>query len=165
MKAKGKLLVGILAAGIILSSIAGVSFAATKGGKTNTAQGFIASCQEVFNSTTNDLSNLLGLKPDQITEKQRNGESLADIAKSKGVSEDEVVSTIIEPRKRMMDERVKSGFITQEQAKFMLDRMKARIGTGIKTPGVGLGYGMGSGMMGSGARGCAGPQGNNSVSF
>lgn len=165
MKAGSKLLVGILAAGIILSTIAGISFAAAKGEKVSKAQGFVAGCQGGFSYAIDDLSKLLGLKADQINEKQRKGESLADIAKSKGVSEDKVVSTIIERCKRRLDERVKAGTITQEQGKSMLDRMRARISERVKTPGTGSGCGMGSGSsghrgmncsMGSGASGHAG---------
>lgn len=152
-----KILVGFLLVSLALTTFAGISFAADKSGTNNPASGFIAGCRGFFGGAVNDLSKLLGLNPDQIAEKRKAGESLADIAKDRGVSEGKLVDTMVGARKKILDERVKAGIITQDQENAILDRMKANIGARVKDPAVGPGAGRGGcGCYGGGPGACWG---------
>lgn len=153
-----KLLVGILLVVLAVGAVGSISFAASNSkGDTSTAATFVNGCRGFFGGAVDSLSKLLNLKPDQIIEKRNSGESLADIAKDQGVSQDKVVSTIIKDRKKFLDERVKAGLITKEQEKLMLDRMGTRLNERIKDPTVGPGAGCGMGGAGGGYGGCGGP--------
>lgn len=132
MSTAKKILVGLLLIGLTLTTFAGISFAADKSGTNNPTSGFIAGCRGFFGGTAAELSKILGLNPNQIVEERRAGKSLADIAKDQGVSQNTVVNAIIEARKKILDERVKSGVITQDQENAILERMKANITAGVQ---------------------------------
>lgn len=137
MDLKKKLLIGFLVVGVALTAVAGISFAAGSNGlrADGAKKGFAAGCCGVFTS----LADTLGLKPDQIIEKRNNGESLAAIAKEQNVSQEALVSAILQDRKKILDQRVKAGQITQDEETAMLDTMKTRISLGIKNKAGGPG--------------------------
>lgn len=169
MKLRNKVLVGLTVATLALGTVAGVSFAADSTSTPAPAKAFANGCRGFFGGAADALSKLLGLKPEEIVEKRNAGNSLADIAKEQGVEKKEVVDTILEARKKFLDERVKAGIITQEQADYMLQNMKARVESRIENDAVGCGGGagmgrggcggpgMGRGGYGAGARGGYGP--------
>jgi len=148
-----KLLVGMLLVVLAVGAVGSISFAAGKGDTGTATAGFVNGCRGFFGGAVDSLAKLLNLKPDQIIEKRNSGQSLADIAKDRGVSQDKVVSTIMKDRKKFLDERVKAGQITKEQEKLMLDRMESRLNERITDPAVGPGAGCGMGGAG-GPGGC-----------
>jgi len=159
MKLGKKILVGLLLVALSLATVAGISFAADTGNPDNATSSFVNGCRGFFGGAVDELAKLLGLKPEEIVEKRNAGQSLADIAKEQGVAEDEVTSTILESREKLLDERVKAGVITEEQKNLMLDRMKSRLGERIKDPAVGPGSGRG----GCGGGGCGGAGGRGAM--
>ncbi|MCL5026341.1 MAG: YckD family protein [Chloroflexi bacterium] len=111
------------------------------------------------------ITGLLGMSSQEIHDQRLAGKSLAQIAQSKGVDVDKLVSTILASRKQALDERVKAGVITQAQAdqayQFMQERITANVnrtevGPNRPTdpphvgPGLGPGAGRGYGEPGSG---------------
>jgi len=110
------------------------------------------------------LAKLTGLKAEDIITQRKAGKSLADIAKSKGVTVDKLIDEVIAARKAALDVRVKQGVITQAQEdaalEFMRTRMKERFesnAAGGPCQGGGRGQ-RGRGMGGSGGGGFgAGP--------
>jgi len=152
-----KFLIGLVMVSLAFVTVAGISFAAEDKSTSNPATSFVNGCRGFFGGAAEELSKLLGLKAEEILEQRNSGKSLADIAKDQGVAEDKVVSTMLEAKKELLDERVKAGVITQEQADLMLERMQSRITERIQNPAAGSGCGGGGcGMGGQGAGGGCG---------
>lgn len=112
-----------------------------------------------YSSPIEVLSNLTGSSVEDIY-KQRGDKTLGAIAQEKGVY-DEFKSGMIESKKAILEQRVKDGVLTQEQADVILERMEANMancdgtgammGNGIgKGAGCGFGLGNGQGMMRNG---------------
>lgn len=115
------------------------------------------------------VAGLTGLTTDEIGVKRAAGESIADIAKDEGVAVDAVVAKALEARKAVLDERVASGAMTQEQADAIYAQMSERLSERVTTTatgrpswagggrdqgtGGGMGRGAGSGQQGGGACG------------
>lgn len=92
----------------------------------------------------NRIGNLLGMTPDQILEQQKAGNSLVDIAKSKGVGEDQLIDTMLQPMKEMMQVSVKYNYLNQSQVDDIVKSMTERIKSVVEAkggPGNGPGFG------------------------
>lgn len=152
-----KFLISLVMVSLAFVTVAGISFAAEDKSTSNPATSFVNGCRGFFGGASEELSKLLGLKTEEIVEQRNSGKSLADIAKDQEVAEDKVVSAMLEAKKELLDERVKAGVITQEQADLVLERMQSRITERIQDPTVGPGRGGdGCGMGGPGAGGGCG---------
>lgn len=95
-----------------------------------------------------------------ITERQTSGESYGQLAQDAGKYE-EFKSQMLENRKALFDEKVKSGQITQAQADAILERIENCEGPGQGVCGNGLGNGFGRG----GGCGMMNGRGNNGNGF
>jgi hypothetical protein len=98
------------------------------------------------------VAKLTGLSVDEIRTKRAAGESLASIAKGKGISADQVVAQALTVRKTVLDAKVKDGTITQAQEDAALANMKTRLTDRVNNSAAGGGCGAGGGM-GRGGRG------------
>jgi len=112
------------------------------------------------------ISKLLGMDQTEIIKERQAGKSMVDIAETKGVDAEKLVNTVVEERKALLDQRVKDGLITEEQAEYCTENMEQRIegnlnrasvgpgnGCGMRGgrgPGSGSGGGFGRGMNGQG---------------
>mgnify|MGYP005845506039 CR=1 FL=1 len=110
------------------------------------------------------VTKLLGMTADEIRAERQNGKTLADIAKEKGVSEQQIIDAVVAEMKTTLDQAVKDGKLTQAQADWLLARAKALAPFQLSNPFVpgegGFGR-MGRGFRGWG-RGCGNcPNGNN----
>jgi bacterioferritin-associated ferredoxin len=106
-------------------------------GKTTAMRGYTA--------VTNVLKSKFGVTDDEINKAAQSGKTLYDVAKDKGVTDEQFKSAVIEERIKAIDQAVKDGTMTKEQADFM----KERINTNSKnmTPGqCGMGMKGGRGM-------------------
>jgi len=114
------------------------------------------------------VAKLTGLTVADVTAKRAAGTSYADIAKSEDVSSAKVIDESLKVRETILDEKVKAGTITSDQADAALDNMKTRLtervaatddsctGTGTGGGGRGMGGGQGRGQgRGMGGAGCA----------
>jgi hypothetical protein len=101
-----------------------------------------------------EVATLLGMTAEEIQAERLAGKSLAQIAATKGVSEDKLVSTILDARKADLAALVAAGKLTQAQADLMADHMADMIKTLVERTGVGrpsgMGMGQGRGGMGRG---------------
>ncbi len=145
--------VGLLALGLTVPALA-----ATDAPVAGTAWGGI--CRGT-GAAASAVSKLLGMEPSQIAAERQAGKSLTDIAASKNVSKDALVSTMLESRKAVLDQAVKDGRLTQAQADLMLKNMQTRIDERVSDPTVGPrnggpGGGAGAGCGQGGGRGGAG---------
>ena len=135
MKLK-KLFIGaavLLAAGGLLFSFQAfknpVANAATNLVKPVQTAGFCggAGLGRAYGNMISAVSKLIGLDTAEIRAQRQGGKSLAQIAESKGISEEKLVNSILEQRKAQMDKGVADGTITKDQAQFCLDNMEKRI--------------------------------------
>jgi hypothetical protein len=72
-------------------------------------------------------ADYLGLTVPQLFQKLANGQSLADVAKAQHKSVDGLKKTIVNGAKQDLDQAVKSGFLTEAQAKEALSALQSRI--------------------------------------
>ena len=72
-------------------------------------------------------ADYLGLTAPQLFQKLANGQSLADVAKAQHKSVDGLKKAIVDGAKKDLDQAVKSGFLTEAQAKDALSELQSRI--------------------------------------
>ena len=72
-------------------------------------------------------ADYLGLTVPQLFQKLANGQSLADVAKAQHKSVDGLKKAIVDGAKKDLDQAVKSGFLTEAQAKEALSELQSRI--------------------------------------
>jgi hypothetical protein len=70
------------------------------------------------------ITDLLGMTQGQILDERLAGKTLLDIAKEKGVTEQQLIDALVSGRKEVLDQAVKDGRLTQAQADWMLEAMK-----------------------------------------
>ena len=95
------------------------------------------------------ISKLLGMTPEQIYAERQAGKTLSDLAKAKGISDQQLIDAITAGRQGVIDQAVKDGRITQTQADWLLSKMKAMAPFMLTNPfGPGGTGGFGHGGMG-----------------
>ena len=102
------------------------------------------------------VAKLTGQEADAVIEQRQAGTSFSAIAEKYDVEATTVVSEALKVRKSVLDEKVKAGTITQDQADAAIDRMTDRITDRVESTDAGCtgtgGGGMGGGGKGRGAR-------------
>lgn len=73
------------------------------------------------------LSNTLGIDAAQLRAERQAGKSLADIAAEHGIDKSTLVDKVTAERKKLLEDRVAAGQITQEQANYCLENMQQRV--------------------------------------
>lgn len=108
----------------------------------------------------NVIADAIGMDANDVYTLRSEGKSFYEIAKSKGVSEKDLLNKVIAVRKQYLDQAVKDGYLTQANADLMLQAMTERIGFHLSatTGGAGLGCG-GFGPGGTRGNSQANPQG------
>jgi hypothetical protein len=101
------------------------------------------------------VAKLLGMTQDQIYAERAAGKTLSDIAKEKGITDQQLIDAMLASRQEAIEQAVKDGRITQEQADWMIARMKAMAPFQVTNP---FAPGAGCGGFG-GMRGGRGPWG------
>ena len=91
------------------------------------------------------VCQLLGITEDELYSLRLEGMSLAEIAASYGVGEDELVEAIMAVKRATVQAQVEAGLITQEQAEWRLQNMLEMTYRMIYSTGVGNGNGNGNG--------------------
>jgi hypothetical protein len=93
------------------------------------------------------VAETLGITTEQLYAERAAGKTLAQIAKDKGVSEQQLTDAILAALKQFTDQAVKDGRITQAQADWVQAQAKAMVPLMLNAP-----FGPG-GMQGYGGRG------------
>lgn len=113
----------------------------------------VAALAASYSSPAELLSSLTGVSVQELIEKHQQDETYGQIAEEYGVL-DQYKAGQLEIKKQIIDERVQSGRITQEQGEQIKKAIEERIancdGSGTR---MGNGAGKGMGGMGRGARG------------
>ena len=86
-------------------------------GKTTAMRGYTA--------VINVLKSKFDVTDEEIKTAQESGKSLYDVAKDKGVTEDQFKGAVLDERIKAIDQAVTDKTITKEQADFMKERMTA----------------------------------------
>ncbi|MBI2958002.1 MAG: hypothetical protein HYY32_04080 [Chloroflexi bacterium] len=79
---------------------------------------------QAFQATAQRVAALFGVTAADLQAQLQSGKTLAAMATEKGVSQDNLVKTILGPMSEQMDLMVKYGYMTREQADSMAGRMK-----------------------------------------
>lgn len=113
-------------------------------------------------SVLENVAKILKMDEDEVRSERRSGKSFADIAKEKGEDPEKLTEQVIEAKKAAIQEKVKDGTITQEQADACIERMTERVKTRVESDacgpfGNGKGQGNGQGrQQGRGNGACGG---------
>lgn len=150
--------VATLTLGLALGN-AGAAMAVTDGASTPVS--FVQSCGLAIGQSmraaggrlADVLASMTGMSVTDVQEKRRAGESIADIAKSKGVDSDAVVAKALAIRSEALEAKVKAGDITQAQADEAKKRMTDRLTERVTSKATG---GNGAGAKRAGTSGTAG---------
>lgn len=112
-----------------------------------------------YDYVTSVLKNKLGLTDKEITDGLSSGKTVYDLAKTKGMTEEQFQSALLEERSKAVDEAVTKGTITKEQGDALKAALKANQASCIGNFGEGnsnshgnsgrMGGGMGRGMIGN----------------
>ena len=70
------------------------------------------------------ITQLLGMSQQDIYAARSSGKTLAEIAKEKGVTDQQLIDAMLSSRQEVINQAVKDGRITQAQAEWMLSNMK-----------------------------------------
>lgn len=81
------------------------------------------------------LLDLLQMDEQAFKEARQAGKSIVEIAAEKGISEQQVLDTLVKEASQRLDDAVASGKMTQEQATAMKDKMTERIKQMIEKKG------------------------------
>jgi hypothetical protein len=96
------------------------------------------------------VEKLLNMTDEQIQAERQAGKSLAQIAQAKGVGKDELVKTIVDAKKTILDEQVKAGKLTQAQADAIYAHMQQQASVMVDRTTTGPGNAQqGTGQMGA----------------
>ena len=113
----------------------------------------------VHDTVWNTLAEKLGLTTDELTAQVNDGKTLAQIAEEKGVAVKDLAAIMETGMKTGLEQAVKDGKLTQEQADLMLKHMDGQYEWMITNMGAGM-MGTGGGMMGPNGGGMMGPNGS-----
>ncbi len=104
-----------------------------------------------YSVMSNALGKLLGMTPQEIYDAHASGKTLSDLAKSKGITDQQLIDAMLAGQKSIIDQAIKDGRLTQAQADWMEARMKAMAPYMITNP-FGPGH-LGGGPFGRSGRG------------
>lgn len=163
MKRRNKILIAIVAAALIVSAVATTAALAaaappTGGVSASTQAGYQAWGCPMLGGDYSAIATLLGMTVQDIQTQLQQGKSLVEIATTKGVSEDQLITAILEPMKQFMQQQVTAGSWTQAQLDARLKTAGQHVrqlveagGSASNQNGYGYGCGMGGMMNGYGA--------------
>lgn len=155
---------GAMVAGVVLGSV--VSGFAASSGSTSTTGSVVAACgaaglrlgatmRESGGRLLDVVAKLTGQTTDEVAAERQAGKTFTQIAADKNVSSASVVDEAMKVRATVLDAKVKSGDITQEQADAALANMKTRLADRVNSVNTGCNGAGGGGGMGGG-RGAGG---------
>jgi hypothetical protein len=117
---------------------------------------------------TSQVADLLGTTVPDLSSQMDSGKTLADIAAAKGISQDQLIQTIMAPFIDRMNRMSGFGYMTQDQIDSMTKQMRDRLQTLITSPLNSAdenGWGFMQDMMDDYGRGMMGGWGNSQSQF
>jgi len=146
----------LLVGGMVISAVAADTGTTTTG----LLQQGIRVGQQRAQTALNAVADLTGLSTDDIRTQRAAGNSLADIAADKGVSEQAVIDKVVAERTAVLDQLKADNKITAEQYNACISNMQERIKTNVERSAVGSANGnQGMGCMRGAGQGQGAGQG------
>ncbi len=146
----------LLVGGMVISAAA----ADTDTTATGLIQQGIRAGQQRAQTALNAVADLTGLSTDDIRTQRATGNSLADIATDKGVSEQAVIDKVVAERTAVLDQLKADNKITAEQYNACISNMQDRIKANVERTTVGPNNGnQGMGCMRGAGQGQGAGQG------
>ncbi|ABB14110.1 DUF2680 domain-containing protein [Carboxydothermus hydrogenoformans] len=128
-----KVIAGIALTGLLVAAAPAVYAATTNDGTTSTTtkivqtyRGFGRHFGRAFGGMMDNVAKFLGIDVSTLINERHSGKTLAQIAKEKGKSEEELVNYLVEQKKAQINQLVKDGKLTQAQADQMLQNITER---------------------------------------
>lgn len=109
------------------------------------------------------LKDKLGMTDEEITAGFNSGKTMYDLAKEKGMTEDEFKIALLEERIKAIDKAVADGNITKEEGDSIKENLKNNMDNCTGIPGQKAGNG--NGTKGNGRMSGGGPRGSGNCSF
>lgn len=78
-------------------------------------------------SATLILINKYGIKMDEITKAKESSKTIFDLAKTKGITEQQLKDLVLAPRLKTIDEMVATGELTKEDSEIIKSKIKQNI--------------------------------------
>ncbi len=110
-----------------------------RGGMMGRGADFISQSGPLHDAMIAAMAEKLGLSVESLNARLANGESMAQVAESQGFAIDQFRTLLAEARSSAIDQAVKDGTLTQEQADWMKQRGGWVLGTGRGMRGSGAG--------------------------
>lgn len=100
-----------------------------------------------YDYITSILKNKLGLSDEEITSARNSGKSIYDLAKEKGMGDEQLKAALLEERTKAIDEAINKGTLSKEDGEALKEKLMANIEscTGNFGQGQCLSGGMGQG--------------------
>jgi hypothetical protein len=70
------------------------------------------------------LAELSGLEPTELYAEMQEGKTLLEVAQAHGISAEGLVEAALSSRAEVLQQRIEAGYLTQEQADWMLEHME-----------------------------------------
>ncbi|MCL6576956.1 hypothetical protein [Kyrpidia sp.] len=105
-------------------AVAAADTATTASGSTQPAQ---AEHHQPWGGVLSTAAQVLGVTPQQLAQNLRSGQSIAQVAQSKGVSEQQVIDAVVQKISASIDQKVQSGKLSQDKAAQMKANLSARV--------------------------------------
>jgi len=103
----------------------------------------------------NILADALGMTLEELYVALADGQTIAEVAAAQDVSLDDLVEMLVAPRIEQLKQAVADGYLTQEQADWMIEMMSTQMAWRLENFGLGYGgYGHHGGYGGFGRGGC-----------
>ncbi|TCS78360.1 hypothetical protein [Tepidibacillus fermentans] len=83
------------------------------------------------------IAKTLNMTEEQVYLERLKGKSIADLAKEKGIPIEKIMTEMKAAKKAQVDQLVKEKKITEDQAKFILNRMETNLRAAIERKGIG----------------------------
>ncbi|WP_052339361.1 hypothetical protein [Gorillibacterium massiliense] len=83
-----------------------------------------------------DAAEILGMRTDELRAELEQGKSLADVAKTKGISEKDLVAKLTDKANSRIDQGVKSGHISQEKAAEIKKQLSGKLQAAVGQKGL-----------------------------
>ena len=93
------------------------------------------------------LADALGMTSEELYAALSDGQTIAELAAAQGVEMDALVDALVAPRILQLEQAVADGYMTQEQADWMIEMMTTQMAWRLESLNLGYGDG-GCGMMG-----------------
>ncbi len=82
-------------------------------------------------------ADVLGMEPADLISELQAGQSIADLADERGIEPQTIIDAFLAKHQAALQQAVRTGWLTQEQANLMLDHMAEEVAEHISEPGLG----------------------------